>query len=432
MKIVCSPASIVDPVHPRQGITDIVNAGFESISLDLDICCSSLELELYGKLRKDNEEWRYMGNHAYVPISEHPAKVGCFFEKLLAECKSRNLQIPIARAPYLSRDTKRTDLEEVLFNIYKESIRFCGQIGCKYIAIRPFCTSGVSEMEAAYKGGEINFGYFLRLAAVARDNQVMILLENQCHSMNGHLVRGVCSDSYEAAEWVDALNEKAGEERFGFCLDTGVCTLCGQDMHAFAVTLDRRIKAVILRDCDGQREGSLLPFTSVSRGQSRTDWLNMIRGLREIGFEGQLVLDIRDTASVFSPLLRPQLMLLAKAVAEYFKWQIEIENLLKKYSAIVLFGAGNMCRNYMKCYGEKYPPLFTCDNNRKMWGETFCGLEVKPPEELKKLPDGCGVFICNIYYHEIEEQLRDMGVKNIEFFNDEYMPSFYFDRLKMV
>ena len=131
-------------------------------------------------------------------------------------------------------------------------------------------------------------------------------------------------------------------------------------------------------------------------------------------------------------MLRPQLLSLARAAAEYFKWQIEIESLLKKYESIVLFGAGNMCRNYLKCYGERYPPLFTCDNNPRMWGTDFFGLEVRTPEALKSIPEGCGVFICNIYYREIERQLRDMGIKNIEFFNDEYMPSFYFDRLKGV
>ncbi len=89
-----------------------------------------------------------------------------------------------------------------------------------------------------------------------------------------------------------------------------------------------------------------------------------------------------------------------------------------------------MCRNYMKCYGSEYPPLFTCDNNPKLWGTTFEGLEVKSPEELKHLPPDCGIFICNIYYREIEAQLRGMGLQNIEYFNDEYMPSFYFDRLE--
>lgn len=85
----------------------------------------------------------------------------------------------------------------------------------------------------------------------------------------------------------------------------------------------------------------------------------------------------------------------------------------------------------MKCYGEKYPPLFTCDNNQKLWETEFCGLTVKAPEALLDLPKDCAVFICNIYYREIEAQLRKMGIENpIEFFNDEYMPSFYFDRVE--
>lgn len=112
------------------------------------------------------------------------------------------------------------------------------------------------------------------------------------------------------------------------------------------------------------------------------------------------------------------------------EWQVELEQNIKKYDKRVLFGAGNMCRNYMKCYGEKYPPLFTCDNNSKLWGTSFEGLAVKSPEELKNLPKDCCVVICNIYYREIESQLRGMGIENIGYFNDEYMPSFYFDRVE--
>lgn len=85
----------------------------------------------------------------------------------------------------------------------------------------------------------------------------------------------------------------------------------------------------------------------------------------------------------------------------------------------------------MKCYGETYPPLFTCANNPASWGTEFCGLEVKPPESLRELPERCAIFICNVYYREIQEQLREMGLNNpIVFFNDEYMPAFHFDRLK--
>lgn len=403
MTISCSPSGIVNFERPGQGINDLSNSGFENISLDINMCCSGAEYENFGNIKRES------------------------LKILLDKCREKNLKISITRVPFILKDTKQTDLAGLHRRITEESIRLCREADCRYIVIPPLYYEAARE-----ETWQKNHDYYIQLAEIAVDCNVMILLENQCHNMNGHLIRGIGSDGSTAAKWIDSLNEEVGREIFGFCMNASVCNLCGQNMHEFALELGSRIKAVILSDCDGHNKAAMLPFTCVQQGQSQTDWLSLIRGLRENGFDGQIILDIADTASVFSPLLRPQLLILAKYVAEYFKWQIEIENLLKKYKTIVLFGAGNMCRNYMKCYGEKYPPLFTCDNNKALWGTSFCGLEVRSPEALKELPSGCGIFICNIYYREIEKQLKNMGIKNIEFFNDEYMPSFYFDRLKGV
>lgn len=283
---------------------------------------------------------------------------------------------------------------------------------------------------------EINKNYYLSQLSQMKffDNNSRkghILLQNLCREVNGHMVRGLCSDVATACQWIDELNMLAGEDIFGMCVDTGALNLCGQDPYEYIHTLGHRIKAVILRENDGQNDYSMLPFTCAANGVSQMDWLGVIRGLREIGFDGYLIMNFGDTFTAFSPLLRPQLMSMAKAIADYFKWQIEIETLLQKHKKIVLFGAGNMCRNFMKNYGEKYPPLFTCDNNKALWGSQFCGLEVKSPECLKDLSKDCTIFICNVYYREIEKQLRDMGIENeIEYFNDEYMPTFYFDRIE--
>ena len=401
MNLSCAPQKIVAFKNPKQGIGDIVGAGFEYMLLDLAAACHYEELENVGKLYE-------------------------YIKPILEQCMAKHLQCPVAAAPYLNRNTKRDDINEFLQELAVESIRICGQAGCRFLIVQPLF-AGISSQDL----WECNREYYLNLAAYARQADVQILLENQCKDYNGHLVRGICSDGIQAAEWIDKLNEQAGEEHFGFCMDVGVCNLCGQNMYDFALALGNRVKAVILRDCDGSDESALLPFTAVKKEKSQTDWLNLIRGLREIGFDGELIMNMADTVEAFSPILRPELMRMAKAVADYFKWQIEIENLLKKYPSRVLFGAGNMCRNYMKCYGEKYPPLFTCDNNRNIWETEFCSLTVKNPEVLKDLPDDCAIFICNIYYREIEAQLRQMGIQNpIEYFNDEYMPTFYFDRLE--
>lgn len=255
-----------------------------------------------------------------------------------------------------------------------------------------------------------------------------VLLQNQCKEKNGHFVRGAYSDAAQAAETLDELNCNADKETYGFCLDVGVCNLCGQNMQEYVTVLGSRIKAVRIRENDGNTESSMLPFAYAPLGRSQTDWLSLFRGLRKIEFDGVLVFDYKNSTSALSKHLRPLLDEMAHGIGEYFKWQLEQEKVLRKYKQRVLFGAGNMCRNYMKCYGEEFPPLFTCDNNKKLWGTTFEGLEVKNPEALRNIPQDCVIFICNVYYKEIEEQLREMEIQNkIEYFNDEYMPSFYVD-----
>ena len=426
MNIVCAPSGIIGITRPAQGIRDMAEAGFEQILFDLSAFFSPWALETLETLEKWREEQGKTGKARPPFLLTPPSERDAAIAALLSGYHAGGLRTPAARAPWLSPDTKRTDRNGLLLSLAQESLRLCGEAGCKTLIVKPLF-SGLPRN----KEWEANRAFYLALLPDARENGVTILLENQCRDHDGHLVRGICSDPGEAASWVDRLNEEAGEERFGFCMNTGTCSLCGQNMQDFALELGSRMKAVILRDGDGQKEMSLLPFTCPSHGQPQTGWLGLIRGLREIGFDGQLILDFADTAAAFSPLLRPPLLRLAKATAEYFRWQVEIETLLKRHRTLVLFGAGNMCRNYMKCYGEKYPPLFTCDNNKALWGTQFCGLPVRPPESLKQLPPDCVIFICNIYYREIEQQLKKMGIRNrIAFFNDEYMPSFYFDRLE--
>ena len=267
----------------------------------------------------------------------------------------------------------------------------------------------------------MNRAFYLSLAAEAGDT--MILLENQVRSVNGHLVRGFGADGVEMAHWVDELNAASGGPHFGCFFNMWAAGATGQDMHAWITAVGQRLQGVLLCDTDGRGEKICLPYTDVSRGTCQTDWLGAIRGLREIGFDGLLVLGLRDTAKACPPLLRPSLLQLAKKTGEYLVWQIRMEQTIRKYPQRVLFGAGHMCRNYLESYGKTYPPLFTCDNNASLWGQEVDGLPIRSPEALRELPADCAIFICNIYYREIEQQLREMGLPNpVEFFNDECPP----------
>lgn len=423
MDIICVPSGFIDLDRPQKGLLTLKDGGFDSILFDLAAVCPPGELENLGKPKKIKEKEL----NKRIKISEQPERLQESLAPLLNQCREQRVHIAIACAPCLFRNSERGDLTELLSRLAKESIKICGQIGCKQLIVRTALENGGREAE-----WDTNRMYYLGLADTARENDVTLLLVNQCRDVGGHLVRGTCTDADETAAWIDRLNEEAGEERFGFCMDVGICTLCGQDVWELSRTLGSRIKAVILRDCDGQHETAMLPFTYAGYGgKPQTDWLGAICGLREICFDGSLIMHFGSTTESYSHLFRPQLLSLAKTTADYFKWQIGMKAVLEKYNRRVLFGAGNMCRNYMKCYGEEFPPLFTCDNDKSRWGERFEGLEIKSPEAIKELDPDCAVFICNIYYREITDQLRRMGIGNpIEYFSDEYMPSYYSDRLE--
>ena len=405
MNISCH--SIINIERPGQGILDLNNAGLDRIFFSVYV--------KFPEPKEGEKAKKFLQKYTPETIMER-------YKTVIEKCKVCNIQIAFLKAPVVPPKSDLYAILPMLETSMIQSFELCKTAKCSFLLME----LPVQFMENGMDGWQTVHDFFLNTAKTAREYHVTLLLKNQTKETGGHLVRGFCAEASDAVEWVDKLNCELGYDAFGFCVDIGICNICGNNIQIFINTLGNRVKAVILRDNDGHKNTSMLPFTYVG---SETDWLGVIRGLRDISFDGELAVDFSSTHGSFSPLLRPTLYPLVKRTAEYFKWQIEIENNLKKYKKFVLFGAGNMCRNYMKCYGEKYPPLFTCDNNPKTWGTKFEGLEVKNPEELRHLSKDCCVVICNIYYREIEKQLREMGIENIGYFNDEYMPSFYFDRL---
>ena len=375
-----------------------MNVGFKGIMLDLGKAYSSDALETYG-----------MRETKYDKQKTKTVLVG-----FLKKCMKSPLTMNIVRTPHLKWDTKRTDLNALMLQIGKDSIEVCRKAGAKNIVIQPLF-AGIAKQDMWQE----NRRYYRELGKIAQENNICILLENQCSYKKERYVRGVCSSPFEASEWIDTLNKEFGDEVFGFCLDTCAGTLCGQDVGVMAVELGDRLKAVLVRECDFFHEMSGLPF--MGRKGDGTDWTGIINGLRKIDFDGILILDAGSTMRNLSHLLSPYLYPLMRSVADYIGWQVELEKRIKRHSQRVLFGAGRMCEKYMLCYNEQYPPLFICDNNPQLWGKRMYGLEVKSPNTLKELTEECAVIICNTFYEEIARQLREMGIRNIETFSDEYL-----------
>ena len=405
MKVVCAPMGIVSAEFPKQGLCDLVAAGFQNVMLDFSIGETPVKHRTGVRPMPGMKAFLDAAGGVTMPVA-HAPKI-----RLGQKFKGEE-NVPEALRARLEQMTLR-------------AIDTAAAHGCQAIIVPPM-TYGIERTEIA----SVNRAYYLRLAEAAEKVGMTILLTPAVRYLSGHFLRGFLSDGRAMREAVDALNASAGGGRFGCCLDMQAAGACGQDMFDFIRETGSRLQAVLLTDTDGNGRKQLLPYTLAEEGQYQTDWLGVIRGLRTTGFDGMLVLALRDTASACPPLLRPTLLQLAKKTADYLAWQIGMEREMAKYPQRVLFGAGRMCRNYLLNYGEKYPPLFTCDNNPATWGTEVDGLPVKSPEELRKLPEDCAIFICNVYYREIETQLRDMGLPNpVAYFNDECPPKVVLEKI---
>ncbi|MBP3602564.1 MAG: hypothetical protein J6J79_00270 [Lachnospiraceae bacterium] len=375
----------------------LAGAGFDNIALDLKLYCPSYELEHREEVMETMDEYP---DGCFASV--FPERLVENADKFISQCRELHMKNTVGAAPSLPWDTKRADLEWLVYEISKQSILACIKAECRYIIVEPL----IKKMETEEEWKK-NADFYLSLTDNLAEG-ISILIPNHYSEYNGHLVRGTFSDPYRLAEFVDELNGKAGNNKFGLCIDIRICSLVGQNFCEFMHLLQGRVKAVVIRQNDAE---------------SQMDWLGVIRGLRKMDFDGQLIFDFRDTSGAYSHLLRADFDIFIKKVVDYFSWQISMEHTIKKYDKRVMFGAGKMFSNYMKHYGKEYPPLFTCDNNPDLWGTVADGIEVKNPEELRNIPKDCAVFICNVYYREIEEQLRKMGIQNrIEYYNDEYLP----------
>ncbi len=408
MQVVYQSSGVVDLWRPNSGLKKYVAAGLTSGVLDLT------RLDWLFDSAKIKEQRRHANGSVEMVLLDQPSEIDRLTRPYLERCKELGISLPLAVMPVCADYEEHLEQYEIFL---KSCMGLCAAYGISSIMIPP--------LQADWT---INRTFYDEIVTSAQDNKLQILLTNQVRNYNGHYIRGICCDTAEAVDWIDRLNQMHENKCVGFFMDMRNCNICGQNMYEFAVALGSRIKAVRVCDGDGQTPSSLMPFSCVSDRQSKVDWLSFFRGMRKVGFDGVLMLDAGDSAAALSTLLKTDFLRYEKRIGEYLQFQIEIERTIKKYSNRALFGAGNMCRNYMKCYGKEYPPLFTCDNNSGLWETEFEGLVIKNPEELKKLPDDCAIFICNLYYEEIQEQLETMGLNNpIEWFNDEYLPLKYTD-----
>lgn len=77
---------------------------------------------------------------------------------------------------------------------------------------------------------------------------------------------------------------------------------------------------------------------------------------------------------------------------------------------LILFGAGNIAEKTRRKLPEAQL-LMILDNASNLWGELELGVEVKSPEELKKIDIDIFIIIATTSFREVSEQLETAGLR---------------------
>ena len=252
----------------ERGYELIRQAGFEAVDwnlndlLDKDPICQG----------------QYRGN-----ILEQPLESLVEYFKPEMEAMGKNgITIAQAHAPFPAYLEHDPDLYPYMLEINEKCVRLCTAFGCKYLVIH-----GINRAEESKQIEGLNWQMYTSLIPVLKETGVVVCLENlyatvtrERHGTNYAV--GHCSDPYKAADLIDRLNQEAGQECFGLCLDIGHMHLLRIDPRFYMPILGSRIKVLHIHDNNGMQDQHISPYSG------SVDWKIYWKALKDIGYRGDL------------------------------------------------------------------------------------------------------------------------------------------------
>ena len=212
------------------------------------------------------------------------------------------------------------DINRRMIDITRKAIAVTEYMGSHQCIIHPAAPQENNKRLSDEEEWEINKAIYTALIPDLKQHHVMGLLENMfSRGDEGTRFASVCSDFYEAARWIDELNEIAGEELFGFCFDTGHCHLARENVYRAVKLMGPRIKALHMHDNAGHLDQHVAPYTGT------LDWEGFLRGMKEIGYRGDLNFEAPNAIDKYPPEMAEECLRLLAAVGRYFEKRITEE-----------------------------------------------------------------------------------------------------------
>lgn len=211
------------------------------------------------------------------------------------------------------------DLNDYLIMSIEKNMAICDYLGCPMIVVHPFCSNDEPENDF-----ELNISLYKKLIPAAKKYSIKICFENGFRIWeNRALDGGMCSDADEAVRYIERLNLEAGEEIFGFCIDTGHVNVLKKDIKTFIKKIGKHLFCLHIHDNYEVFDAHMFPFTQVAPGFGKSmDWERFTKALREIGYKGDLSFECFRAVSFLPDELKGDGLKFLSAIGRYFRDKI--------------------------------------------------------------------------------------------------------------
>ncbi|MCI8887080.1 MAG: sugar phosphate isomerase/epimerase [Hungatella sp.] len=268
MDISVQTGGIVSRWGPRDGCRLIREAGFDGIDWGIDEAWDRSQVQ--------------KGNLGHCVFQDSLEEIQAYYREELAEIRKNGLKIFQAHAPFPPYVKGFPKVNSYAIEIYKQCIRFCDSLAIDRLVIHGISLAFDDKTQTKQSVEEMNRHLYESLIPVLRESNVTVCMENLFTRCKRQTVEGACADPHEACAFIDEMNEKAGKECFGICVDTGHLNVLGKNQRDYLCTMGTRVKAVHLHDNWGDDDSHLAPYTG------NIVWDHVLEGLKVIGYRGNL------------------------------------------------------------------------------------------------------------------------------------------------
>ncbi len=279
-----------------------------------------------GSCKRGSEAGIVAVDFGFPGVSTKNDPITSFYDKSLEEIiaiftpfkaafEKYGMIISQCHAPFPLWVKDRPEFNDYMIMVMEKICAVCEFINCPAIVAHNI-TRSTKEKE-----WDTNMEMYGRMAPAAIKHGVKICLENLFGTFHGHVIGGTCSAPEEAVKYIDTLNERAGAECFGFCLDTGHANLVGADIRKFINMLGHRLTCLHIHDNNGVEDVHQLPYTQTHNWGAYTylDWEGFINGLRDINYQGSLCFETFRVLELCPKPVWPEMMRTITAMGRYFR-----------------------------------------------------------------------------------------------------------------